>query len=73
VGGGRIAFDDAGAGNDYARLAGWLTARYNTIDAIDDQAEPQRSHPTARRVVRAFTGTRPPTREADGPASASTP
>ena len=73
VGGGRIAFDDAGAGNDYARLAGWLTARYNTIDAIDDQAEPQRSHPTARRVVRAFTGTRPPTREADGPASASMP
>jgi hypothetical protein len=69
VGGARIAFDDATAANDYARLAGWLTARYTTVAVIDEQAEQPRQYPTARRVVRAFTGTRPPTLEEGGPAA----
>ncbi|HEX5818398.1 MAG TPA: hypothetical protein VFY20_05960, partial [Gemmatimonadales bacterium] len=73
VGGGRIAFDDATAANDYARLAGWLAARYNTVAAIDEQADQPRQYPTARRVVRAFTGTRPPALEQDGPAPMATP
>lgn len=73
VGGGRIAFDDGTAANDYARLAGWLTARYNTVTALDEQADQGRQYPTARRVARAFTGTRPPSLEQDGPAPAPAP
>jgi hypothetical protein len=76
VGGGRIGFDDGAASNEYARLALWLTARFTTITAAEETAEPgaePRLYPTARRVVRALTGTRPPTLEQGGPAPAPSP
>jgi hypothetical protein len=76
VGGGRIGFDDGAAASEYARLAGWLAARINTIAAVDEAAGPGTESgqlPTARRVVRAFTGTRPPSLEQGSPAPAPSP
>ena len=70
VGAGRIAFDDATAANEYARLAGWLTARINSLAEIDAVNPESGSFPTARRVVGAFLGTRPPALEQDGGAAA---
>jgi len=69
VGAGRIAFDDATAADEYARLAGWLSARINSLTAIDDLNPESGSFPTARRVVGSFLGTRPPALE-QGDASA---
>jgi hypothetical protein len=70
VGAGQIAFEDTGASNEYARLAAWLTARHDAIDALDEQSEQPRPNPTARRVVRAFGGIRPPTLNQGGAAPA---
>jgi hypothetical protein len=57
VGGGTIAFGDPRAADDYARLAAWLGARIGRVGAGDDE---RGTNPTARRIVGALQGTRPP-------------
>jgi hypothetical protein len=51
-----ILFSDPKAANEYARHAQWLAARIDRFAQVDDQAR----WPTARRIVAAFEGTRPP-------------
>jgi hypothetical protein len=73
VGAGRIAFDDAAAADEYARLAGWLTARIDNLAALEARDPDEGSYPTARRVVGAFLGTRPPALERGDPVPAPAP
>lgn len=57
VGGGTIAFGDPRAADEYGRLAAWLTSRIATASSGDEE---RGNNPTARRIVGALQGTRPP-------------
>jgi hypothetical protein len=51
-----ILFSDAKAANEYARQSQWLAARLDRFARLGDQG----AWPSARRIVTAFQGTRPP-------------